>query len=107
MAPLLLKAAEEGDRIAQVQVAQAASDLAEAILTADQMIGNRSVVIGGSVWKNDYYRALVQEKLGQDFRMIDIDLPPVYGAVLEAAAQAGIAISDDFRQNFRSTLQEG
>ena len=106
LAPLLLQAAADGDPVAQEQAREATMELAHGILTADRLIGERCVVIGGSVWKNDYYRSLVKKNLGCDFKLINIDLPPVYGAVLEAAAQAGITATEAFKDNFRTTLKE-
>ena len=105
-APLLLKAAQEGSVAAKAECQAAAAEIAEAILTADRLVGAKCVVTGGSIWKNDYYRGLVQEKLGKEFKMISIDLPPVYGAVLQAAAQAGCKAEASFEKNFRITLME-
>lgn len=106
LAPLLLNAAAAGDQAAQAQCEEAAEEISHAILTADRLTLGHCVVTGGSIWKNDYYRELVQAKLGKDFEMICIDLPPVLGAVLQAAAQAGIEAEDAFKENFRATLKE-
>ncbi|MBE5783302.1 MAG: hypothetical protein E7329_08330 [Clostridiales bacterium] len=103
-APILLEAAALGDAVAMAEVNAAASDMAHAILTADQMIRGKCAVMGGSIWKNQLYQDLVQHHLGAEFKMIFIDLPPVYGAVVEAAGLLGFSCAHSFKENFRSTL---
>lgn len=105
-APLLLQAAEAGDRVAGEELRQAVGDMTCAIQTAAALCARRRVVMGGSIWKSELYRRKAGEMLGESYELIAPDLPPVYGAVVEAAARAGCPAGETFREHFEKTLTE-
>lgn len=105
-APVLLSAALHGDKVAKREMRQAASDMAKAIEQAGKAAKSRQVVLGGSVWKNEDYRKLVHSLLGDGWSFISPELPPVYGAVVTAAAQANLPWNEDFKRNIRETLSK-
>lgn len=105
-APLLLAAAESGDHAARSELSIAAGDMAHAIATAAAFCGRKRVVMGGSVWKSEVYRCAVRDALGEGYELIAPALPPVYGSIVEAAAQAGLRADAAFMKNFCETLTE-
>lgn len=105
-APLMLKAAAEGDGAALRELGQAADEMSWAIRTAARQCASRRVVLGGSIWKSEVYRRVVEERLGEGFELIVPELPPVYGSAVEAAALAGLKPGENFEKNFRETLIE-
>ncbi|GHU79549.1 hypothetical protein AGMMS49992_31650 [Clostridia bacterium] len=114
-APCLLEAAEQGDAVALACAMQEAQSMAEMIQAASTALRlpiqgeamlphppdtrafgrfalRINVVLAGSVWPG-FMERTVGRLLGDVYRLMRPVRPPVYGAVLEAAHQAGIAHS--------------
>ena len=98
-APLLLQAAGQGDPTALEQLNEAASDMARAIQTAVRRSGSHRVVMGGSLWKNQLYRQMIQNHIGEDVDFIRASVPPVCGAVVIAGYFAGCDEPDTLLEN--------
>jgi N-acetylglucosamine kinase-like BadF-type ATPase len=101
-APLLSRARELGDRAASLSMEQSIQALAEPVRIAGQQFsGQKKVVITGGVFRDPFVEAKLREILGSTFCFIKPDLPPVYGALLEAARIAGINVGKTFEENYR------
>ena len=99
LAKLVLKAAEQGDSCAITILRENAGRLALLIKTAVSRLGIQGeIVAAGSFLKNDLFRKMVEEQAG--VRLMIPDLPPVYGACIEALRAGEVAIPENFHQNF-------
>ena len=106
-APVLIRAAEKGDPEAKKELDTAADGMANAIACALKACPVPSVVLGGSVWKSRLYTETVHAHLGENAAFVRPDVPPVLGAVLQAAVLAGIPADDEFTDSLASGLAEG
>ena len=99
LAMVVLGAAAQGDSYA-VQILQAnANRLALLIKTAVERYGvPAQIVTAGSFLKSDIFRTMVEEQVGVKLELPD--LPPVYGACVEAMRTAQVQITPEFRENF-------
>lgn len=98
-AKLVLQAAEEGDTGAHSILQENAKRLALLIRTALARHGEPGQIIAaGSFLKNARFRTMVEQQAGIALTMPDI--PPVYGACIEALRADGAAIAADFHENF-------
>ena len=96
---LVLKAAQAGDSCAINILQENAKRLAQLITTAIGKHGMPGQIISvGSFLRNDMFRSMVEQQAG--IRLIMPDIPPVYGACIEALRGRGVAISSSFHQNF-------
>ena len=104
---LAFRAADEGDEVALDIVGWTCDELALLIRTCAQHLTDApyQVALTGSIWKNDRLLMGVSHRLGESFRLLRSDMPPVYGALLAAADLIGIRADDDFRHLFKQTLQ--
>ena len=103
-APLVLEM--ENDPVADRIVQEAADDLTAMALAAGKHLSQDApcpVVLAGSIWKNDRLRLLVTGRLPNRFEWIRPTLPPVYGATVEACADAGGLTDDGFEARFRAS----
>ena len=105
-APLLLEARDKGDPVACMHAEEAAKALSKIIFTAGKYISspNKQVVLSGSVWKSIFMEKRVSELLGEDFHFIHPELPPVFGAAIEAAALQGITADLTFKNKFQNSF---
>ena len=103
-APVLLRAAEAGDSTALMQLRESTRDMACSIRTACGIAGSRQVVLAGSIWKNKLYRAQIYAELGQDYSLMQPDVPPVCGSVVLAWAQDGLNELDARREKMKRNL---
>ncbi len=109
-APCALEAREAGDEVAAVLCERAARGLLEAIVAAGRWVDlpRRPVAMAGSVWQSGgYFERQIGEWLGSGYELVRAQQPPVYGAVVEAARQAGIAVDADFERRFANTITGG
>ena len=98
-ADLVLQAAQKGDTSAQAILQENAKRLALLIRTAIEHHGMPGqIVAAGSFLKKELFRSLVQQQAGVQLTMPDI--PPVYGACIEALRADGAAIPEGFHERF-------
>ena len=105
-APVLLQAAQAGDPVAQGELEAAAAGMARAIESAADQCAAPAVVLSGSVWKSSLYTQAVRAHVRPSLAFAYPDAPPVLGAVLEAAALAGIPAEEAFRGAARRGIVE-
>lgn len=99
LARVVLEAADKGDTNALHILRDNAARLALLINTAMERYGAPAqIVTAGSFLKSDIFRTMVEEKVGVKLELPD--LPPVYGACIEAMRTVDMEISPEFRQNF-------
>ena len=98
-ARLVLKAAEEGDSCAVSILQENAKRLAMLIRKAVTRHGTPGqIVASGGFFQNELFRTMVEKQAG--VRLTMPDLPPVYGACVEALRSEGVSVSQNFHQNF-------
>lgn len=106
-APCLLQAAEQGDALAIQLREQAARGLLETILSAGRLVDRPvvSVVMAGSIWQPEgYFEKQISSWLGSGYKMLRAQLPPVFGAVVEAAHLVNINNDITFYRNFKESI---
>ena len=100
-----LDAARQGDPVAERIISDAAEALAEHLRVCARhlrVFPAVTVVCGGLIEYGDML-SRVTDALGTDawkFRLVKPDVPPVYGALVKAAWNAGIPTDGGFRENF-------
>lgn len=97
-APVLLDAQAMGDPVACEQAKQAAESLCEAILAAGAHLTMpiRPTALVGGIWQpGGFMETHARMLLGSGYRMMHPTLPPVFGAVVEAARLAEVPIDID------------
>ena len=104
-AGVLLSAAEAGDAAALEQLTECVSELALSVQAVRRQAGAGEadpipvVAAGGVLTHSPYLQALLQNRLGAgDFRVLTV--PPVYGAVLEAAEDPDGSFSAQFLKDW-------
>jgi len=104
LAPIVLKSAENGDKDA-ISILQSNADrLALLIKTALKRYGMPAqIVTAGSFITSDIFRAMVESKIGIKLKLPDI--PPVYGACIEAMRLGNMPVPSEFRQNFTDSYK--
>ena len=103
-AKLVIKAAQQGDADAKAILQKNAQRLALLIRTAVSQHGApKEIVASGSFLKHDPFRAMVENQAG--VRLMLPELPPVYGACVEALRAEGLALGEDFRQIFMESYK--
>lgn len=99
LAKLVLQTAQQGDACALSILHDNAERLALLIRTAVKHLGTQSeIVAAGSFLKHDLFRNMVEEQAG--VKLVMPDIPPVYGACVEALRAAGVAVNESFHRNF-------
>ena len=98
------------DQAAQAIVDRACAELAQMARTAGAQLRDAPkelpVVAAGSVWKSERILQGVQRELGAGYRLIRPKRRPVFGAAIEAAADAGWCTGDAFDAAFDRTYGE-
>lgn len=103
-ARLVVSVAEEGEEHALSILHANAERLATLINTGIAQYGRPSqFVAGGGFLKSNLFRGMVEEAAG--IQLVIPDLPPVYGACVEALRREKIHISTEFRQNFADSYR--
>ena len=104
LAMVVLEAAEAGDEKAVEILRQNAQRLAELLKTGVQRYDvPPQAVAAGSFWRADMFREMVQEMSGVE--LVVPELPPIYGACVEAMRLAQIPIPQNFYENFAVTYR--
>lgn len=104
LAKLVLESAEQGDTCALHILRENAQRLALLIRTAVSHLGKQSeIVAAGSFLRNDLFRNMVEEQAG--IKLVMPDIPPVYGACVEALRAANVDIPSTFHHNFADSYK--
>ena len=99
LARVVVDAANQGDEEAVEILRQNAQRLATLLEKAvERYAAPRQAVAAGSFWKADMFRAMVQELSGVE--LLIPELPPIYGACIEAMRLAQLPIPENFYENF-------
>jgi N-acetylglucosamine kinase-like BadF-type ATPase len=107
--PLIFEAEAKGDMVAGEILDTCGKELALLVLAGSGYLEgpNYPVVLVGGLWKaGDELMERFKSHLGEDFLLIEPDLPPVYGATVEALKAKG-KLDERFYLNFKDTLPEG
>lgn len=105
-APIVFEAYRQGDTVAKQIVHANTKELASIfrLLAQHQEKDVCEVVLSGSIWNEfDLIRPHLLSCLNTAFRFILCRVPPVYGAAIQAALQAGYTNITEFKE----TLSEG
>ena len=103
-APLVLNCE---DPTATAIVEQAARDLADMVIAAARHVPGEDacpLVLAGGLWKSRRLRELVSALLPARVEVILPDMPPVFGAAVEAARDAGFALGSSFLEAFKAAF---
>lgn len=103
LAPLVFKAANCGDQVAQEIIRKNAEHLAKLINTAKKQYecGNE-VVVGGGMIQNcrDVMVPIIEPLIPKDVCLVFPELPPIYGACVECCSMIGLVPNEKFYNNF-------
>ena len=103
-APVVVKAAEEGDACALQILQSNAQRLADIIKTAVRRFGTpEEFVAAGGFFNNVIFRSMVERAAGVHLTLPDV--PPVYGACVEALRGEQIPIPENFHKNFMESYR--
>lgn len=104
LARVVLEAAHAGDSNALDILRENAGRLAQLLSAAvERYDAPRQAVAAGSFLKDDIFRQMVQEMSGVSLWLPE--LPPVYGACVEAMRLSGNEISGEFLKNFENSYR--
>lgn len=104
LALAVLEVAGKGNADALAILRENADRLGLLIKTAVERYGMPAqVVTAGSFLKSDIFRTMVEERA--DVKLELPELPPVYGACIEAMRAADMEIPPEFRQNFMESYR--
>lgn len=104
LARIVLQAAHGGDENALQILRENAGRLAQLLSAAVKRYdAPRQAVAAGSFLKDDIFREMVQDMSGVDLWLPD--LPPVYGACVEAMRLCDLPISEEFYKNFTDSYR--
>lgn len=106
-APMVFQAYQMGDKVAEQIIAENAREYAKLFNRLGELSGKEccEVVLTGSVFQSaDIILKYVKPHLRYAFRFLFPQMPPVYGAVLEAAeyAEVGADFAEQLRERFQS-----
>lgn len=103
-APVVVEAAQKGDKAALQILRNNAQRLAEIIKTAIRRFGApEEFVASGFFLEHALFRDLVENAAG--IRLTIPDVPPVYGACVEALRVERIPVTENFHQNFMESYR--
>lgn len=103
LSPFVFKGRAAGDAVATEIFEKATDSLAELVFAARPYFkGPFPVVLNGGVFlHNPEYVDSLKSKLPPEARPLLSDIPPIYGAALEALWAAGVEDTPSFREKFR------
>ena len=106
-AHIVFEARRMGDAVATRIFDDCASDLAEMVQTAYRRSTLRTLVLNGGIFQHfpEYVEAM-RARIPADITCLHSDVPPLYGAVVEAMYDAGEPCTADFRKRFFETCGE-
>jgi len=108
-ASLVFEGHTMGDRICHRIIDEESSKLAELTWAAESYFpGEFTVVMNGGIFTAfPFYAEMVKAKSSPRAKMVRAEVPPVYGSVIEAFADAGIdCFNDEFKANFMKEYAE-
>ena len=102
----VLEAAHAGDAIAEGILSDAANALADHLRACLRFVSARPAVavVSGGLIENDEILERVRAALGaqkNDVQLVRPDVAPVYGALVKAARNVGVPITETFRESFK------
>lgn len=103
LAPVVFRAASQGDRTAQRIIEKNAAHLAKLVNTALSKYNcGRDVVVGGGLIQNckEVLLPLIQKDVPEDVHFIFPQLPPIYGACVECCRIIDLHPDEMFYRNF-------
>ena len=104
LAPKVVEAALEGDSCAVKILKENAQRLADLIQTAIRRFGvPEEIVASGSFIQHKIFKTMVENMA--EVKLTLPDVPPVYGACVEALRAVGLTAPADFRRIFLETYQ--
>lgn len=97
-----------GDRVSLDIMHRNIGCIAKMICAAGKRLdGAFAVVLGGGIFSNyPEYSASLRGLVPERIKLLVSDMPPVFGAAVEAVFTAGDEISSDFKDNFKKTYDE-
>ncbi len=100
-AHIIFEARKAGDAVASRIFDDCVADLAEMVQTAHRITALKTLVLNGGIFRHfpEYAEAMCR-MIPQEIECVMSDVPPLYGAVVEAMHDAGYTCDADFRQNF-------
>lgn len=107
-APVVFRAYEAGDGIAEQIIEKNAAELAKLFNVLGRFSGkdNCGAVLSGSVFQSfSAIKPYLLPRLAYEFTFLFPQLPPVFGAITEAALEAGIPVTEEFKHNFKRTWE--
>ena len=105
-AQTVFEARRRGDAVAERIFNDCADDLAEMVLTAHRQSPLRTLVLNGGIFQHfPEYIAALQARIPAEITLSLSDVPPLYGAAVEAMHDAGLACDDAFKARFLSTRE--
>ena len=107
-ATAVFEARRRGDAVARRIFNLCASELADVIWSAYEELGSGfSIVFNGGIFSHfPEYRDAVKALAPRDICVVYSDVPPVYGCVVEAMYDIGLACDASFKENFLHSYQE-
>ena len=105
--PMVFEATDAGDAMALSFIDQAAEELSLLIRAGSRLIDTAPwrVALVGGLWNAPLILEKVSSLLGEQFELLPVRIPAVYGSALGAMDAASLQIPDDFRTLFLSSLQ--
>ncbi|MGI5963831.1 MAG: N-acetylglucosamine kinase [Lawsonibacter sp.] len=102
LAHIVFEGANLGDEVSRAIVEEGADKLAElTVAAARHFTGKFPVVLSGGIpTAYPSYAALIEKKVSPQAELMLAQVPPVYGAAVEALWDAGIAADETVRQRF-------
>ncbi len=101
LAPLVCQEALQGDAVSLAILEKNAERLAALLKCAKKRYGAEEFICAGGFFRNAIFRKMVEEKSG--CTLLQPDLPPVYGACIEALYRMKRTTPEDFRANFEKS----
>ena len=100
----VFEARRRGDLVARGIFNTCAADMANVVWSAYQRLGGPfTLVLNGGIFRNfPEYAKAVQALSPADVTFIFSDVPPIYGGAVEAMYDAGLPVTDAFRERFRA-----
>lgn len=107
-AHLIFEGREMGDRACYEIIETGSFKMAELTWAAEKHFdGEFPVIMGGGLFAAyPQYAEMVRAKASPRARMIMPDVPPVYGAAVEAMGMAGLSCDETFKANFLNNYAE-
>lgn len=107
-APEVFEAALLNDKTAVQIINHAADSLRDLMIAGSQYLDGEeyNTVLAGGIWKagNGILKKILNDILPDNFNIICPEIPPVFGAAVQAMNNANIRIENDFKHNFQKML---